>query len=100
MVHANVYAKVKTSIIILVFIAGFTAMLTTVSVADEMPRISQEEAMEMLDDPEVIFLDVRLGTDWRASAFKIEGAERENPENIETWAEDYDKDMTYIVYCA
>ena len=100
MEHAKVYAKIKTSLIVLIFIAGFTAMLTTVSEADEMPRISQEEALEKLDDPEVIFFDVRLGTDWRASDFKIEGAEHENPENVEEWADNYDKDMTYIVYCA
>lgn len=66
--------------------------------ADEAPRISKEEVIKMLDDPDVLIVDVRIGRDWKASEFKIKGAIRRDPF---TWgAPDYPKDKTIIFYCA
>ena len=81
-------------------IAGFFTMAAIVCAQEEMPRISKEEAREKLDDPEVTFLDVRLGSDWQASQFKIDGAVNENPGEVDQWAGNYDTSATYIVYCA
>ncbi|RJP39513.1 MAG: hypothetical protein C4548_11835 [Desulfobacteraceae bacterium] len=95
-----IYRKIKALMIVFMFIAGFSAIASNVCAENEIPRISKEDAREKLDDPEVIFLDVRLGSDWRASQFKIKGAIRVDPNRIEQWSDDYDTDKTYIVYCA
>lgn len=94
------FRKISSLVIVLMCIAVFSAMAPMVWAQDEIHRISKEEARERLDDPEVIFLDVRRGTDWRASQFKIEGAVNENPGAVDQWAGDYDTSGTYILYCA
>ena len=94
------FSKIRSLVIVLLCIAGFTVMAATVFAQGEIPRISKEEARELLDDPEVIFLDVRLGSDWQASQFKIEGAVNENPGAVDQWAGDYGTSETYILYCA
>jgi rhodanese-related sulfurtransferase len=68
--------------------------------AQEIPRITKEEAKGMLDNPDVVFLDVRAGSDWRASDMKIEGAVHEETGNLEEWIAKYDPEKTYVLYCA
>ncbi len=68
--------------------------------AKEIPRMTKEEAREMMDNPDVIFLDVRSGSDWRASDIKISGAVHEDPANLKDWIDNYDVGKTYILYCA
>jgi phage shock protein E len=92
--------KVKLLIILLMFVVGFAATATAVSAASEIPRITKEDAKGKIDDPNVVFLDVRTGSDWRASAFKIKGAVYEEQGKFEEWAKNYDKNKTYFVYCA
>ncbi len=94
------YRKKGTAVVVLLCIAGLLAMASTVCAQGEIPRISKEEAKEKLDDSAVIFLDARRGSDWRASQYKIKGAVKENPGDVDQWAEKYDAGKTYIVYCA
>lgn len=54
----------------------------------------------MLNSPELVILDVRTGSDWSASEFKIKGAVRVEPGDIASWAEGYAKDKIYVLYCA
>ncbi len=66
--------------------------------AQEAPRISKKEVMKMLDNPDVLIVDVRIGRDWKSSEFKIKGAIRRDPFS---WsAPDYPKDKTILFYCA
>jgi rhodanese-related sulfurtransferase len=66
----------------------------------EVPRITKEELKGMLDNPDVVIVDVRLGKDWDASEFKIKGAVRVDKNNVEALADQYPKDKTLVFYCA
>ena len=62
--------------------------------------MSKEALKERLADPDVIILDVRTGSDWKASEFKIKGAVRASSDNVDSWAAKYAKDKTLVLYCA
>ena len=79
---------------------GLILMLCTPALSQEVPRITKEELKTMLGNPEVVVLDVRAGSDWRASTMKIKGAVREEPDKIDSWMSKYSKDKTLIFYCA
>jgi predicted sulfurtransferase len=75
-------------------------MGTWTAMAVDVPRMSKESLKAKLDDPDVIILDVRTGSDWKASEFKIKGAVRESSDNVDSWAAKYAKDKTLVLYCA
>jgi rhodanese-related sulfurtransferase len=87
-------------LILLVFVPATLITATYSVLATEIPRMTKEDAKEMLDNPDVIFLDVRSGSDWRASDIKITGAVYEDPGNLKQWISKYDSKKTYILYCA
>jgi hypothetical protein len=93
-------AKMKTLIALSIIILVTLSTTTITAMASEIPRITKEEAKKMLDDPGVVFLDVRSGSDWRASEIKISGAVYEKPGDVEKWVSTYDPEKTYILYCA
>ena len=64
----------------------------------DVPRITKEELMEKLADPEVIILDVRPEQQWKSTKLKIVGAIHEDPMAIESWAGKYPKDKTIVLY--
>lgn len=65
----------------------------------EVPRISIEQAKQMLGSPDVIFIDVRTPKTWWRSATKITHAVREEPGAVKQWAPKYVRDITLIIYC-
>ena len=75
------------------------AMPLTAFAAD-IPHIDKDTAKGMLGKPDVIFVDVRSGSDWSASDVKIQGAVRYDPKDPEKWAAKLDKNKSYILYCA
>ena len=64
----------------------------------DIPRITKEELMDKLTDPEVIILDVRPEQQWKSSKMKILGAIHEDPMAIESWAGKYPKNKTIVLY--
>jgi hypothetical protein len=76
------------------------ALFAKAAVADEVPRMSKEELRAMLGNPAVVIIDVRSGKDWEASQTKIKGAVREEPRQAKSWADKYDRNKTYVLYCA
>jgi hypothetical protein len=96
----NVMTITKLLTIFLVFAVATIIPTSQTLLADEVSRISKEEAKEMVDNPDVVFLDLRAGSDWRASDIKIKGAVREEPGNVQEWISKYDVERTYILYCA
>jgi predicted sulfurtransferase len=88
----------KVLIVLLAFAS--MALFAKAAVADEVPRMSKEELKAMLGNPDVVIIDVRSGKDWEASQSKIKGAVREEPRQAKSWADKYDKDKTYVLYCA
>jgi hypothetical protein len=98
--NSMVITKMKIITILSAFILVILIISFQVGQTEEIPRITKEEAKEILDNPHVIFLDLRAGSDWRASDMKIMGAIREDPRNLEGWIANYDRQKTYILYCA
>ena len=64
----------------------------------DAPRISKEELKSKLGDPDLIILDVLVQDQWETVDQKLPGAVHENPEEIDSWANKYKKDKTYVLY--
>jgi rhodanese-related sulfurtransferase len=65
-----------------------------------VPVIDKDELKQMLGSEDLIVIDVRAGRDWSSSEFKIQGALREDPDDVEAWAGKYAKDKNIVLYCA
>ena len=66
----------------------------------DAPKMTKEELKGLLGNPDVAVLDVRTGGDWRRSDRKIAGAVRENPNDVDSWADKYPKGKTIVLYCS
>jgi len=62
-------------------------------------RITIDELNAMPAD-QVTIIDVRTEGSWEKSDQKIKGAIRENPNEVEVWANKYPKDKTLVLYCS
>jgi hypothetical protein len=89
----------KKMLRITVLVLSLILMGTWTALAVDVPRMSKETLKEQLGDPNVIILDVRTGSDWKASEFKIKGAVRASSDNVDSWAPKYAKDKTLVLYC-
>jgi hypothetical protein len=77
------------------------AVFATGALAEKRGNVDlmkKEELLKRMEAQDVIVLDVRKGTDWRASEFKIKGATRVAPRDITKVK--YPKDKTIVLYCA
>jgi hypothetical protein len=70
------------------------------SVGEDDIRISQGVAKEHLDDVTVKLLDVRQPAAWEDSDSKIKGAERKDPQDLDSWAADYSSEDALFLYCS
>lgn len=78
-----------------------TGALASVAVArGGVSVMTKEELRTQLGKPDVVVVDVRKGSDWRASEFKIKGAVRVEARQITSLAPRYDKGTTLVLYCA
>jgi len=64
----------------------------------DVPRITKDQLVEKLADPEVIIIDVRPEQQWKSSKLKIVGAIHEDAMAVESWAGKYPKDKTIVLY--
>ena len=53
-----------------------------------------------LGSPTLAIVDVRHPAHWEKSHAKIPGAVRREPEEVHTWAGEYPKADTIVLYCA
>ena len=93
----------KKKMIRIVLVAVFVIMAITMgqtATAAEIPRMTKEELKAKLGTPNLVIVDIRVGTDWKASEMKIKGAVRGDPQNIVSLAKQYPKDTTLVLYCA
>ena len=92
----------KRAILTLLTIVGLTAVgvFAGLAAAAEAPRMTVEELKSKLGSPDVAILDVRSEADWKDSEQKIQGAVRESPREIKSWAGKYAKEKTLVLYCA
>ena len=90
----------KKSVFVLLLGLALLVMLSESALSQEVPRITKEELKEMLANPDLSLVDVRKGSDWKASEVKIKGAIREDPTQVSSWMGKYPKDKTLVFYCA
>ncbi len=88
----------KRSRIVLAFLVLLALTGASCVQAREVPRISKEEVLKMVGNPDAIIIDVRSESDWIASKAKIKGALREDPGELSSWADKYPKDRTLVLY--
>ena len=68
---------------------------------NDVPRMSKEVLKEELDNPDVVILDVRSKSQWRASEWKIKGSIWEDSTEFESWANfKYARTKTFVLSCA
>ena len=68
--------------------------------ADDVPRISKEQLRDLIGNVDNVILDARLAKEWRKSDGKIPGAVRVDPHDVSSWAGEYAKDQSIVVYCS
>ncbi len=89
------------SLVILGMALACVEMTLTVATAagEEVPRMTKEQAKAIFGNADFVILDVRKASDWEGSDLKIQGAIREDPSNVNAWADKYPKDKTLLFYC-
>lgn len=93
----------KINKVFLFAILGGAVLLSVASLhlqAQDAPRMTPKELAAKLGEKDLIVLDVRAEADWKASDKKIQGAVREDPRSVATWAPRYPKEKTLVLYCA
>jgi len=84
---------------VVVFLVLFFASVSP-GLTEDVATMGIDELNQQLGAEDVIVIDVRAGRDWTSSEFKIKGAVREDPGDVSSWAGNYPKDKTYVLYCA
>ena len=93
--------KIMLKLLLVIWgVAWGLAGAASVWAADDVPRISINDLKALLGDPQVVIIDVRQARDWQSSEYKIQGAIRQEPSEFDTWADEYPKNKTLVLYCA
>ena len=90
----------KRLLIGMIFIFLGVGIFVKPTISADVPGMTKDELKALLGNPDLIILDVRRGSDWTSSDLKIKGALREEPNDIESWANKYSKDKILVLYCA
>jgi len=85
--------------ILFVILASILTFAGPLGAAD-VKKIDKDELKQKLGSAELVVLDVRTGRDWEETEFKIRGAVRVDPSDVESWAGKFPPDKTYVLYCA
>lgn len=75
-------------------------IISTIVLAQDVPRMTREELKGMLGSPNLVIIDVRANVDWLGSPLQIKGAVREDPKKVNSWMDKYPKDKTLVFYCS
>ncbi|HEB01769.1 MAG TPA: hypothetical protein ENI12_00890 [Nitrospirae bacterium] len=88
-------SSITVGILILILMVASAALAAQ---RGNVELVTKEQLLKMMNenDPELIILDVRKGTDWRASQFMIKGAIRLDLNKISTIK--YPKDKKLVFY--
>ncbi len=88
------------NVLIVALSVAALATFTVTAIAADVPRMTKEELKGQLGKADVVIVDVRIGKDWKASEFKIKGAVRGDPSDVDSWMTKHPKDKTLVLYCA
>lgn len=92
----KVYMLLSITFLLSVFLACSPALKRSSNV----PRITPGELLARIETGRVKVIDVRQERDYTKTPYKIKGAVREDPYDIESWAGKYPKDAPLVLYCA
>ena len=96
--------KIRTMILPIItfsLLCGPAQTALAMGKAPEAPRITKEQLLAVMENPDVVILDVREPGSWKDNQRKIKGAVREDPiKSVKTWAEKYPQDKTLVLYCS
>ena len=87
----------KRTLLIFFIIGGFSVILSAQAFG-QVKKITINQLLESLDDPQLLILDVRTTGSWQASDKKIKGAVRKNPKTFDSWANDLPKNKFLALY--
>ena len=90
----------KRLLIGMMFIFLGVGIFVTFALSADVPRMTTDELKALFGNPDLIILDVRAGRDWTGSDSKIQGAIREEPDQIDSWSKKYSKEKIIVLYCA
>jgi rhodanese-related sulfurtransferase len=65
----------------------------------EADKITKEELLPLLGDPDVTIIDLRLPREWDTSDIKVKCAVREDPMKPGQWLDKYPKEKMLVLYC-
>ena len=91
--------KCLFALLILAVFHFLTGHVSCSSAAD-VGRMSKDELRGMLGNPDLVIIDVRTEKEWRKSDKKISGATWEDADEFASWAAQYPKDKTMVLYCS
>jgi hypothetical protein len=90
--------NLRTLLAVVLGVVIFGTFLPAKVMAQDVPKISKEALKAMIGNPDLIIVDVRLGSDWNDSDKKIQGAIRENPRDVQSWSKRYSKEQMLVLY--
>ena len=89
--------RIKRILLFFFVFAGFSVFLSTQAFG-QVKKITINQLLESLGDPQLLILDVRTTGSWQASDKKIKGAVRKNPKTFDSWANDLPKNKFLALY--
>ena len=89
----------KTKFLAMALAVGLMlAFIWSCGSGEKTPLLDKENIKSRPSDCEVIILDVRAPKDWNVSDKKIQGAVRQDPDEVTTWAATLPKNKKFILY--
>ena len=84
--------------LLIFFIIGGLSVILSAQAFGQVKKITINQLLESLGDPQLLILDVRTTGSWQASDKKIKGAVRKNPKTFDSWANDLPKNKFLALY--
>jgi hypothetical protein len=88
----------KKRALLICFISIWFTTFFSAQAFGQVIKITINQLLESLDNPQLLILDVRTSGSWQASNTKIKGAVRKNPDTFDSWANDLPKNNFLVLY--
>lgn len=93
----RIYPPCFISFLLLVLFLGHVPWLNAGD-TDDVPRISADQARQLLGQPDTVVIDVRKSRNWWRSGKMISTAVREDPSKVDQWAPKYSRNQSLVFY--
>ena len=89
--------RLKRALLICSLSLGVTGLLSPQAFG-QVIKITINQLLEKLYNPQVLILDVRTPESWQGSPNKIKGAVRKNPNTFDSWSKSLPKNKALVLY--